>query len=185
MISVHDIFLGFLALTKGYIFLNLKYHRIEISRHIIFYENHFPYMSKNDKNDSPNSLSLPIPLNYYIIYDLSFEYANTTPEDTTPREDISPHEDITPHEDNSPIQTIPDAPPKRSSRPRRPPTYLEDLHTQIPNASNASSKYPIHKFLYYSALSSTFKNIVLSISSHTEPRNYNEASKHDCWQQRA
>jgi len=138
-------------------------------------------MLKNDKNDSPNSLSLPVPSNYDINYDLTFEYANTTLEDTAPREDISPHEDTTPHEDNSLIQTIHDAPPRRSNKPRRPPTYLEDFHTQIPNASNVSSKYPIHKFLSYSALSSTFKNTVLSISSHTEPQNYNEASKHACW----
>jgi len=141
---VHGTFLGFPAHTKGYIFLNLKYHCIEISRHIIFYENHFPYMSKNDKNDNPKSLSLPIPSNNDINYDLTFESANTTPQDTAPREDISPHEATTPHEDDSLIQTIPDAPPRRSSRPLRPPTYLEDFHTQIPNASNVSSKYPIH-----------------------------------------
>jgi len=33
--SVHGIFLGFPPYTKCYIFLNLKYHRIEISRHNI------------------------------------------------------------------------------------------------------------------------------------------------------
>jgi len=108
---VHDIFLGFPAHTKGYIFLNLKYHRIEISRYIVFYENHFPYMSKNDKNDSPNSLFLPIPSNYDTNYDLTFESENTTPKDTVL------HEDTTPHEDNSLIQTIPGTPPRRSNRP--------------------------------------------------------------------
>ena len=146
-------------------------------------------MSKNAKNDSPNSLSLPIPSNYDTNCDLTFEYENTSPEDTVLREDTAPHEDTTlhedttPHEDNSLIQTVPGTPPRRSNRPRRPPTYLEDFHTQIPSASNVSSKYPIHKFLSYSALSSVFKNTILSIFSHTEPRNYNEASKHDCWQQ--
>jgi len=75
-------------------------------------------MSRNDKNDNPNSLSLPIPSNY----DLSFEPANTTHEDIAPLEDISTHEDITPHEDNSPIQTIPDAPPRQFSNNNHPRT---------------------------------------------------------------
>ena len=63
-------------------------------------------MSKNAKNDSPNSLSLPIPSNYDTNCDLTFEYENTSPEDTVLREDTAPHEDTTLHEDNSLIQTI-------------------------------------------------------------------------------
>jgi len=37
------VFLGFKPNTKGYVFLNLKNHKTEISRHVIFYENRFPY----------------------------------------------------------------------------------------------------------------------------------------------
>jgi len=35
-------------------------------------------MLKNDKYESHNSLSLPIPSNYDINYDISFEPVNTT-----------------------------------------------------------------------------------------------------------
>jgi len=59
--SVSGIFLGFQPHTKGNILLNLRNHRIEISRHTVFYENLFPYKMKDDNNKSPNNLSLPIP----------------------------------------------------------------------------------------------------------------------------
>ena len=70
--SVSGIFLGFQPHTKGYLFLNLKNHKIEISRHTVFYENIFPYNLKDDKNDSPNNLSLPIPQSYNSHYDFFF-----------------------------------------------------------------------------------------------------------------
>jgi len=66
---VSGIFLGFQPHTKGYLFLNLKNHRIEISRHTIFYEHHFPYKMKVDANESPNNLSLLVPPSYNSMYD--------------------------------------------------------------------------------------------------------------------
>jgi len=41
--SIKGIFLGFPQNTKCYIVLNLKFHSIGISRHVIFHENSFPY----------------------------------------------------------------------------------------------------------------------------------------------
>jgi len=58
--SVHDIFLGLSSNTKGYIFLNLKNHSIEVSRNIIFYENHFPYHLNKDSCVNSDNLSLPM-----------------------------------------------------------------------------------------------------------------------------
>ena len=58
--SVKGIFLGFSQNTKGYIVLNLKFHSIEISRHVIFHENHFPYKLDSGLPRDPNTLSLPI-----------------------------------------------------------------------------------------------------------------------------
>jgi len=46
--SVYGIFLGFPHNIKGCILLYLKYHRIEISRHVIFHEYHFPYKLNNN-----------------------------------------------------------------------------------------------------------------------------------------
>jgi len=37
-----EVCLDFQPNTKGYVILNLKNHKIETSRHVMFYENHFP-----------------------------------------------------------------------------------------------------------------------------------------------
>ena len=83
---VSDIFLGFQPHTKGYLFLNLRNHKIEISRHTIFYENFFPYKLKDDKNESPNNLSLPIPQSYNSNYDFFYDTQNTAIEPMIPTE---------------------------------------------------------------------------------------------------
>jgi len=111
---VHDIFLGLPHNTKGYIILNLKYHRIEISRHVIFHEYHFPYKLNHDDTRSPDTLSLPILANYNTFCDdILFDYNCQNHEHETP---------ITHNEDNI-------IPPRRSNRQRRLPAYLEDFHT--------------------------------------------------------
>jgi len=43
---VPDVFLGFKSYTKDFVLLNLNNHKIEISKHVIFYENPFPYNLK-------------------------------------------------------------------------------------------------------------------------------------------
>jgi len=69
--------------------------------------------------------------------------------------------------------------PRRSTRPRRQPTYLEDFHTAH---TTVSKRYPIHNYLSYHSLSSSFQTIISSINSNHEPRSYKEASKSACWQ---
>ena len=166
--SVHGIFLGFPHNNKGYIILNLKFHRIEVSRHVIFHEHHFPYILNHDDTRSPDTLSLPIPANYNTFCDDIFlDYNCHNHEHETP---------ITHSEDNI-------IPQRRSSRQRRLPAYLEDFQTCLPDANIVSNQYPIHKFLSYTALSPSFKKIIFSISSNTEPSSYTEASKHSCWKQ--
>jgi len=72
-------------------------------------------------------------------------------------------------------------PPRRSARAKRPPTYLQDFHTDFPSTHSVSSKYPINNFVSYSALSSNFKSRIASFSSSIEPKNNEDASKYDCW----
>ena len=69
-----------------------------------------------------------------------------------------------------------------SSRQRRTFTYLENFQS-LPTANTVSTRYPTHKFISYYALSPSFKNTILSISSTSEPHSYNEASKHAWWKQ--
>ena len=72
--SIKGIFLGFPQNTKGYIVLNLKFHSIEISRHVIFHENQFPYKLDSGLLRDPNTLSLLISNAYNFALDFFFWY---------------------------------------------------------------------------------------------------------------
>jgi len=71
--------------------------------------------------------------------------------------------------------------PRRSTRAKRPPAYLQDFNTDSSSTHSVSTKYPITDFVSYSALSPNFKGLIASFSSSIEPKNYEDASKHDCW----
>jgi len=139
---VSAIFLGFQPHIKGYLFLNLKNHKIEISSHTIFYENYFPYKMKDDDNVSPNNLSLPVPQSYNSTNDFFSNNHNTATETMIPAENTS------------------HSSPRRSTRVRRAPTYLEEFHTDLPSAYTVSSKYPINNFMSYHVLSFNFKHTI-------------------------
>lgn len=47
------VFLGFKDDTKGYILYDLNYHNIFVSRHVIFYETHFPFKTPKPTSSSP------------------------------------------------------------------------------------------------------------------------------------
>jgi len=78
------VFLGFEPNTKGYAFLNLKNHKIEISRQVIFYENRFPYNLDKESENTFSDLSLPIPQNYiqdHVFLNLQPVDENVTTDD--------------------------------------------------------------------------------------------------------
>ena len=74
--------------------------------------------------------------------------------------------------------------PRRSTRMKHAPTYLQDYHRDL-SSHNASAStiilYPLSLVLSYSRLSPTHKHFIMSISSTVEPSSYAEASQHDCW----
>ena len=85
-------------------------------------------------------------------------------------------------------------PLRRSTRDRRPPTYLHDYHAFLTSTANINSasvshtldystsvRHPLNSVLSYSRLSSSHKHFVLSISTSTEPKTYAKASQHGCW----
>ncbi|WVY91439.1 hypothetical protein V8G54_036953 [Vigna mungo] len=190
--AVPGIFLGLQQHTKGYQFLNLQNHKIDMSRNVMFHENCFPYTSIN--NSGSNSLSFPTPHNYSHNYDnINFPSNNayvSAANETNVASDI-----VTSTNDTTSLTNIVDTPLTnthtnsdsnidehigtvgRSTWPERPPAYLSDFHT------NHISRYPITNFLSYDKLSSDFRHTILSISSTTEPRTYKEASKIPQWTQ--
>jgi len=89
-----------------------------------------------DVQESPNNLSLPLPPNYDSKCDLSFSTTPYTVETTT----------------TTNVENVVDSPPRRSTRSRRPPAYLEDFQTDFPIVHNVSSHYPLIDYLSYHAL---------------------------------
>ncbi|WVY96778.1 hypothetical protein V8G54_028929 [Vigna mungo] len=157
--AIPGIFLGFKKHTKGYLFLNLKNHKIEISRNVVFHENTFPY---HNTSKTDNSLSLPIPHHYTNNYDelLPSGYDDLLSSDVVQMNDT---------ESDTSTST------RKSSRTRRIPAYLKDFHT------NGVIRYPITNYINYNRLSHTFKHTILSISSNAEPTCYSIASKQPQW----
>jgi len=79
--------------------------------------------------------------------------------------------------------TIVDTTPRRSTRNKRVPAYLQDFETNIVNNNNVSTKYPVESFINYNFMSPNFKHTIKSISMNAEPQTYEEASKNPCWVQ--
>ena len=159
------IFIGFKANTKGYQVYNMHSHDIISSRNVIFYENYFPQISELQQLDSNSSTPLPA----------SF----STNQYDSPIEPITQEPINVDH-----LTKSSSSPPRRSTRARHAPTYLQDYHHDLSiNNTSASTfvRYPLSSVLSYSRLSPTHKHFVLSISSTVEPSSYAEASRHDCW----
>ncbi|WVZ16876.1 hypothetical protein V8G54_009858 [Vigna mungo] len=187
--AVPGVFLGFKQHTKGYQFLNLQSHKIDVSRNVMFHEDCFPYTSSHNSIHDSNSLSLPIPHNYHHDYD-NVNFPNNRILVPTPNDPI-----INTNEDNMEVQHTADPYQptafsddvnivhehndtiRRSTQSKRPPAYLTDFQT------HNIARYPITDFISYNKFSSDFRNTVLSISSTTEPRTYKEASKIPQWTQ--
>ena len=68
------VFIGFQPNTKCYMYLNLKTHKVEVSYHVIFHENRFPFSKKLGTITS--DICMPLP-NIYESNDTA--YFDTSP----------------------------------------------------------------------------------------------------------
>ncbi|XP_019463007.1 PREDICTED: uncharacterized protein LOC109361935 [Lupinus angustifolius] len=92
---------------------------------------------------------------------------------------ITNEENITTNETNN---------PRKSTRNRSRPHYLQDCHcsliasTSLSNSSKSSKeRYPLCNSISYEHLSLAHKHFSLSISSNVEPKTYNDVVKYICW----
>ncbi|XP_028793735.1 putative protein TPRXL [Neltuma alba] len=76
---------------------------------------------------------------------------------------------------------------RRSTRPHKPSSYLQDYHCALISTADQSSspgyssKYPLSSVLSYSSLSSAYRNFVLFVTSTPDPKTYSQAVKHSKW----
>lgn len=159
--SLTYVFIGFKHAIKGYVLLDLQSRSIFFSRHVLLYEHLFPF------HDINTPTLMPLPQDHTIPnYDDTY--------DSSPPTNIA-----------SPTQI--DISTRRSFRPRKLPSYLQDYHCNLIHNSTVSLTYlnvssPHHhsSILSYDHLSLKHKHFTLSIYVTTEPKKYNQAIKHDC-----
>jgi len=58
---------------------------------------------------------------------------------------------------------------------------LSQMQSLYPSNTNNATTYPISDFLLYNKLPNAHLHFALSLTTHTEPKSYVEASKFDCW----
>ena len=113
--AVPGVFLGFKSNTKGFLFLNLNNHKIDVLRNVIFYENSFPYHSKLIQSKDSNRFSLPIPQNYGQTHDDFYMHTENIDDTNNPSDNTL---EIDTNVEQSETITVS---PRRSTHNRRPP----------------------------------------------------------------
>ena len=162
----------------------------------MFYESIFPFSSSTSPKCT-NLIPLPVLPTTPSSNFLDFPFS-TPPSSSLPLSDdtiVQIHHDF-----DEDIQDFPDAhdasdqPPavlRRSTRPTKPPSYLKAYHCNqvtsapIPISSNSTlgTSHPLHSYLSYANLSSTYKSFCYAISSITEPTFYHQAVGSSKWQE--
>ena len=90
------------------------------------------------------------------------------------------------HTETSPSMTSHDVVQTISHRVVEKPSYLQHNHRGLTLHHNvgasASTPYPLSQVLEYTKLSPSFRVVVLSISSHFEPKFYNQVIGYPEWE---
>lgn len=180
------IFLGYKPGTKGFIILNLKTRELIVSRNVTFHESIFPLIQTNPNSNSPIFFPFPVIVaSNLAAYDdvlppqplqppsqthpAHFTHPTQTAPSTQPNTTLQPLPQIHPdppidpphHQDSTGHLHFP--PPheeqrRRSSRPRKAPSYLQGYHCNLAGTSATTNSltsitYPIESYLSYHTLS--------------------------------
>jgi hypothetical protein len=183
-------------------FLLLHYYLFDnsvfISRNVIFHEHIFPFSSPKFKVDSNSCLVIPKPLPD-IHFNDSFP-VHTTQIDLDVDNvfnQTSINSEVSHNVSNSPNLTSPisipiSIPPRRSTRTKCKPGYLQHYHCNLATQSSSSiaissayyesgKHYSLSSFLDYNMLSLSYKHFSLSVSSYIEPQFYHQAVSSPQW----
>lgn len=172
------VFLGYPAGYKGYKLLDIETRSVSISRHVIFYEDIFPFASSHINEDVKSffpHLHFPAPI------DVSVPLVHTSSDTHLPRDELSSVDTV---------QTE-----LRSTRQKKKPSHLQDFHCynnssihisdlSIPSNTqtlNHTSPYPIINYISYSYLSEPFRAFTNIITPAKIPTRISEALEDKIW----
>ena len=181
------IFVGYPTNQKGYKLYDVDTQSFSVSCDVRFCETIFPFASPSPDpiNTTPPPFFPDIP---DILPSTTPNPTNTTLESTTSSPAPPPR---VPPEVPSPLSpplTLP--PPRQSLRTKQTPTWHKDYilsaHVKRPSPTSSSApgtRYPLSSFLSYSRLSPSQCTFLANITSHIEPKSYDEAIHDPHWQQ--
>jgi len=160
------IFLGYPMGYKGYKLLDIETYSVSISRHVIFYEDIFPFASSNITDAAKDffpHIYLPAPNN-----DEHLPLVQSSSD--------APHN----HDESSSMIFVPSEP--KSTRQRKLPSHLQDFHcyNNTPTTTK-TSPYPLTNYISYSYLSEPFGAFINIITATKLPQKYSEARLDKVW----
>lgn len=183
-----SIFLSYPFGKKAYKLYDLNTKKVFDSRDIQFYEHVFPYQHEDSVSsssnfslfptyedlkiiDSPSSLTSPLPICSPTSHAVSSPVLSCPPCPTSPIHSSSPKH----------ISSLP-------PRTRNLPTKFAD-YTGLPSHLTASTStvaqstvaFPLHQFISYDSLPSSYQHFLAQITSLTEPKTYKKAAKDPHW----
>uniref|UniRef100_A0A2N9FY92 Uncharacterized protein n=1 Tax=Fagus sylvatica TaxID=28930 RepID=A0A2N9FY92_FAGSY len=212
------VFLGYPPSVKGYKLLDLSNHQYLNSRDVVFPENIFPFKDQSSPSDSPPFTSFNSP-NSTTFTDSDLPCLVTFPSSSStilpsistslePNSSFNPPlepdcsfspslaSDSSSPTTGSPI-TYPSTSPyvlRRSTRPIKAPSYLQDYHWQLvfsasPISSSSSTSapassstsYPFSYSLSYNHLSPSHRKFSLAITAISKPTSFTQANQSPHW----
>nr|GMD74754.1 uncharacterized protein LOC109157049 [Ipomoea batatas] len=159
--QIHQTRQGFANGVKGYKLLDVQTKEVFLSRDVSFYEDTFPYQHSQDKQ--PSNLVLPSEGMSCLTYD---EAIPLPTHEALP--DLLEIPAVTPVQNNEPVDTEASPPPepRRSTRVRTKPAYLDDYTCQ--STIKRTSPHDISKFMSYESLSQAYKEVATQ-KQQTQP----------------
>ncbi|KAJ9553297.1 hypothetical protein OSB04_017342 [Centaurea solstitialis] len=184
------VFVGYHVGMKAYKLLDLETKQIFQSRDVVFHENVFPYEGGHvDKEYDPFS-DIVIPM-----AEINDFYEDNERDITRMEQIRSPENE---DEVGEPISNEPmdcqdellsaetgcNQPEndRRSSRNRRPPSYLKDYHCNIVHGESSSTlPHSLFKYYGYQLVTHEQRSFACAISNNMEPSSYKQAAESSEW----
>lgn len=166
--AIPCVFMGYPVGFKGYGLFDPQGNKFLISRDVVFHEDKFPYHHLPNPSQPPDLFAdIVLPKHIPDVPDYQ------VPPPTLEQPD-SPPQSQTIANPGSPDIPIP-AQVRRSSRPHRPPSYLQSYQCHV--------TYPIQEHLSYAKLSPAYREYVMQVNSIFEPQFFHQAVTFPEWRQ--
>lgn len=157
------VFLGYPAGYKGYKLLDIETRSVSISRHVIFYEDTFPFASSKIPEDVKSFFPH---LHFPATSDVNLPLVQTSSDAHHPCDELS-------SETSVPSEL-------KSTRQRKMPSHLQDFHCYT-NTPIHTTPYPLQNFISYSYLSEPYSAFINAITPIKIPNRLSEALEDKVW----